>query len=43
MFTINAEEVSAMDMDTCCGSVIPAEIIINEELPTYNYTVLNFI
>lgn len=43
MFTINAEEVSAIDMDTCCNSVIPAEIVIYEELPTYNYTVLNII
>lgn len=38
-FNINVEEVSAIDMDTCCVSITPTEIPVYEELPTYNYTV----
>ncbi|XP_060872331.1 uncharacterized protein LOC132946371 [Metopolophium dirhodum] len=39
MFIINVEEISSNDMDTCCVSITPTEIPVNEELPTYNYTI----
>lgn len=38
-FIINVEEISSVDMNTCCVNATPTEIIINEELPTYNHTV----
>lgn len=43
MFNINIEEISSLDMNTCCVSITPIEIPINEELPTYNYTVKKII
>lgn len=43
MFIINVEEVAAVDMDTCCTSITPTEIQTNEELPTYNFTVIHII
>ncbi|XP_060872815.1 uncharacterized protein LOC132946770 [Metopolophium dirhodum] len=39
MFIINVEEISSNDMDMCCVSITPTEIPVNEELPTYNYTI----
>lgn len=39
MFIINIEEISALDMNSCCVSTTPIEIPIDEELPTYTYTV----
>ncbi|XP_008186132.1 uncharacterized protein LOC100169299 [Acyrthosiphon pisum] len=39
MFIINVEEISSNDMNTCCVSITPTEIPVNEELPTYNYTI----
>lgn len=42
MFILNVEETSAIDMDTCCISTEPVEILFNDELPTYNYTVIYF-
>lgn len=43
MFSINAEEISALDMNTCCDSITPIEIPFDEELPTYNFTVMHLI
>jgi len=42
MFIINVEEISSNDMNTCCVNIPPTEIPVNEELPTYNYTVMYF-
>jgi len=42
MFIINVEEISSNDMDTCCVGITPIEIPVNEELPTYNHTVIYF-
>lgn len=42
MFIVNVEEISSIDMDTCCVSIMPTEIPVYEELPTYNYTVMYF-
>ncbi|KAE9526207.1 hypothetical protein AGLY_013838 [Aphis glycines] len=39
MFIINVEEISSINMDTCCISIAPTEIPVYEELPTYNYTI----
>lgn len=39
-FVINLEEIASLDMNTCCVSAIPTEIAINDELPSYNYTVI---
>ncbi|XP_060872332.1 LOW QUALITY PROTEIN: uncharacterized protein LOC132946372 [Metopolophium dirhodum] len=35
MFIVNVDEVSSNNMD----SITPTEILVNEELPTYNYTI----
>ncbi|XP_050442627.1 tenascin-like [Adelges cooleyi] len=40
-FIINAEEVSAIDVDSCCVSLPVMELQVTEELPTYNYTIVN--
>lgn len=40
-FVINVEEISAMDMSKCCSSIVPIEIPVDEEMPAYNYTVIN--
>lgn len=42
-FIINVEEISASDMSMCCTSVKPIEIPVEEEMPTYNYTVTNYL
>lgn len=39
-FIINVEEISSLDVNSCCASIAPIEIPIEEELPTYNYTVI---
>uniref|UniRef100_A0A2S2NZY1 Fibronectin type-III domain-containing protein n=2 Tax=Schizaphis graminum TaxID=13262 RepID=A0A2S2NZY1_SCHGA len=39
MFIINVEEIASLDMETCCVSIAPTEILVYEELPTYNYTI----
>jgi len=38
-FIINLEEVSSIDIDTCCNSIESKDIEFEDELPTYNYTV----
>lgn len=43
MFIVNVEEISSIDMDKCCVSIMPTEIPVYEELPTYNHTVIYFI
>ncbi|XP_050531481.1 uncharacterized protein LOC126900075 isoform X3 [Daktulosphaira vitifoliae] len=40
-FIINAEEVSAIDIDSCCTSYPPIELLVTEEKPTYTYTLDN--
>ncbi|XP_050547750.1 uncharacterized protein LOC126909378 [Daktulosphaira vitifoliae] len=40
-FIINAEEVSAIDIDSCCSSYPPIELLVTEEKPTYTYTLDN--
>jgi len=42
MFIINVEEIASNNMDTCCVSITPTDIPVNEELPTYNHTVMYF-
>ncbi|XP_060843558.1 uncharacterized protein LOC132923516 isoform X2 [Rhopalosiphum padi] len=39
MFIINVEEIASVDMETCCISIAPTEILVYEELPTYNHTI----
>lgn len=41
-FIINIEEIASVDMSKCCVSARSIEIEINEELPSYNYTVISF-
>jgi hypothetical protein len=41
-FIINVEEIASIDMETCCVSIAPTEILVYEELPTYNHTVIHF-
>jgi len=41
MFVINIEEISQVDMSQCCVNIKPTEIPFDEELPSYNYTVIN--
>lgn len=41
-FILKLEEMSAIDMETCCYSISPIELTIEEEVPTYNYTVILF-
>ncbi|XP_050419823.1 uncharacterized protein LOC126832850 [Adelges cooleyi] len=38
-FIINVEEVSSLDVDSCCASFPVMELQVTEELPTYNYTI----
>lgn len=38
-FIINVEETSAIDINSCCVGIQSIEIPIEEELPTYSYTV----
>jgi len=42
MFMINVEEISSNDMDSCCEIITSPLIPVDEELPTYNYTVMYF-
>ncbi|XP_008188160.2 uncharacterized protein LOC100568743 [Acyrthosiphon pisum] len=39
MFVINVDEITPIDMNTCCVTITPVEIPVNEELPTYNHTI----
>ncbi|XP_025407336.1 uncharacterized protein LOC112681287, partial [Sipha flava] len=41
MFIVNVEEISSADINTCCTSITPIEIPIDEELPNYNYTLVD--
>lgn len=38
-FIVNTEEISSKDIDKCCDSKPDLEILITEELPTYNCTI----
>ncbi|XP_050434058.1 uncharacterized protein LOC126841533 [Adelges cooleyi] len=41
VFIINTEEISAVDLNSCCNSLPTAELQVTEEMPTYNYTINN--
>lgn len=41
-FFINVQETSSVDQDSCCNKIVPIDMPIQEELPTYNYTVNRF-
>jgi len=43
MFVINIDEISNVDRNKCCAYSDPIEIPFNEEVPSYNYTVINLI
>lgn len=43
MFVINIEETSNVDMSQCCVNIKATEIPFDEEVPSYNYTVINFL
>jgi hypothetical protein len=41
MFTINTEETSNVYIGKCCVYIEPIEVTFDEEVPSYNYTVIN--
>lgn len=41
-FILKIEEISAVDMETCCYGISPIELPIEGEVPIYNYTVILF-
>ncbi|XP_050420135.1 uncharacterized protein LOC126833056 [Adelges cooleyi] len=40
-FIVNMEEITALDMETCCASLPDVEINVTQEIPTYNCTLTN--
>ncbi|XP_050437857.1 tenascin-like [Adelges cooleyi] len=40
-FIVTTEEVTALDMETCCASLPDVEINVSKEVPTYNCTLTN--
>lgn len=39
-FVVTVEEIAARDVNTCCVKIPPANVPFNEEVSSYNYTVL---
>lgn len=39
-FVVTVEEIAGLDVKTCCVKIPPVNVLFNEEVSSYNYTVI---